>query len=85
MRSGGGAMTVELAAEAPLTTVLSGPAGGIAGAAWLSREVGLERRLLQHIQQIALLHLRPFGEQPLLHECGDASGRRTYFPRRRRR
>ncbi len=45
MRSGGGAMTVELAAEAPLTTVLSGPAGGIAGAAWLSREVGLDRLL----------------------------------------
>jgi N-methylhydantoinase A len=45
MRSGGGAMTVQLAQEAPLTTVLSGPAGGIAGAAWLSREAGLDRLL----------------------------------------
>jgi N-methylhydantoinase A len=45
MRSGGGAMTVQLAQEAPLTTVLSGPAGGIAGSAWLGREVGLDRLL----------------------------------------
>lgn len=45
MRSGGGAMTVQLAQEAPLTTVLSGPAGGIAGSAWLSREAGLDRLL----------------------------------------
>jgi N-methylhydantoinase A len=45
MRSGGGAMTVALARDAPLTTVLSGPAGGIAGAAWLSREAGLDRLL----------------------------------------
>jgi N-methylhydantoinase A len=45
MRSGGGAMTVALAREAPLATVLSGPAGGIAGAAWLSREAGLDRLL----------------------------------------
>lgn len=45
MRSGGGAMTVQLAQEAPLTTVLSGPAGGIAGAAWLSHETGLDRLL----------------------------------------
>ena len=38
MRSGGGAMTLELARDAPLTTVLSGPAGGIAGTAWLGTE-----------------------------------------------
>jgi N-methylhydantoinase A len=45
MRSGGGAMTVQLAQEAPLTTVLSGPAGGIAGSAWIGREAGLDRLL----------------------------------------
>jgi N-methylhydantoinase A len=45
MRSGGGAMTVQLAQEAPLTTVLSGPAGGIAGSAWLAEEAGLDRLL----------------------------------------
>lgn len=36
MRSGGGAMEIALAKKAPLLTVLSGPAGGIAGAKYLS-------------------------------------------------
>ncbi|MEU5884386.1 hydantoinase/oxoprolinase family protein [Spirillospora sp. NPDC047279] len=40
MRSGGGAMTAELARRAPLMTVLSGPAGGVVGASFLSRELG---------------------------------------------
>jgi len=39
MRSGGGAMTAELARRAPLMTVLSGPAGGVVGASYLSREL----------------------------------------------
>ena len=37
MRSGGGAMTAEAAKRSPTNTVLSGPAGGIAGGAFLSR------------------------------------------------
>ena len=37
MRSGGGAMTAEAARRSPTNTVLSGPAGGIAGGAFLSR------------------------------------------------
>jgi len=36
MRSSGGAMEISLAKNAPLLTVLSGPAGGIAGAKYLS-------------------------------------------------
>ncbi|MEU5992457.1 hydantoinase/oxoprolinase family protein [Spirillospora sp. NPDC047418] len=40
MRSGGGAMTAELARSAPLMTVLSGPAGGVVGASFLARELG---------------------------------------------
>ena len=43
MRSGGGAMTLELARDAPLTTVLSGPAGGIAGTAWLGTETAFSQ------------------------------------------
>ena len=41
MRSGGGAMTAEAARRSPTNTVLSGPAGGIAGGAFLAR--ALER------------------------------------------
>lgn len=36
MRSGGGAMELEVAKNAPLLTVLSGPAGGISGAKYLA-------------------------------------------------
>lgn len=43
MRSGGGAMTASLARRAPLTTVLSGPAGGVAGAAHLAAELGWDK------------------------------------------
>jgi len=42
MRSGGGAMTAEAARRSPTNTVLSGPAGGIAGGAFLAR--ALNRR-----------------------------------------
>ncbi|GGQ25268.1 N-methylhydantoinase A [Actinomadura coerulea] len=43
MRSGGGAMTAELARRAPLMTVLSGPAGGVVGASFLARELGRDK------------------------------------------
>ncbi|WP_293783896.1 hydantoinase/oxoprolinase family protein [uncultured Aeromicrobium sp.] len=39
-RSGGGAMTAQAAAEQPVNLILSGPAGGVVGAAALSRELG---------------------------------------------
>ena len=38
-RSGGGAMTASTAAEQPVNLILSGPAGGVIGAAALSREL----------------------------------------------
>lgn len=38
-RSGGGAMTAVAAAEKPVNLILSGPAGGVVGAAALSREL----------------------------------------------
>ena len=40
MRSGGGAMTVDAAKERPVNLVLSGPAGGVVGAAAFSELVG---------------------------------------------
>jgi len=36
-RSGGGAMTVNLAMESPVNLILSGPAGGVLGGTWLAR------------------------------------------------
>jgi len=45
MRSGGGAMTAELAKHAPLMTVLSGPAGGVVGTTFLARELGIPNML----------------------------------------
>jgi len=45
MRSGGGAMTAGLARRSPLTTVLSGPAGGVVGASHLAREMSWPRVL----------------------------------------
>jgi N-methylhydantoinase A len=38
-RSGGGAMTAQAAAEQPVNLILSGPAGGVVGAAALSHEL----------------------------------------------
>lgn len=43
LRSGGGAMTAELARSAPLLTVLSGPAGGIAGASHLAQALNWDQ------------------------------------------
>ena len=43
LRSGGGAMTADMARGAPLLTVLSGPAGGIAGACHLARTLGWDQ------------------------------------------
>ncbi|WP_022873893.1 hydantoinase/oxoprolinase family protein [Nesterenkonia alba] len=39
-RSGGGAMTASAAAEQPVNLILSGPAGGVVGAAAISQELG---------------------------------------------
>lgn len=45
MRSGGGAMTAERARSAPLTTVLSGPAGGVVGASAIAAQMSWPRVL----------------------------------------
>jgi N-methylhydantoinase A len=45
MRSAGGAMTAATARDAPIYTVLSGPAGGLIGAGYLARQLGRNRVL----------------------------------------
>ncbi len=45
MRSAGGAMTAETARQAPIYTVLSGPAGGLIGAGQLAKAIGRDRVL----------------------------------------
>ncbi|GIM97089.1 hydantoinase/oxoprolinase family protein [Paractinoplanes toevensis] len=45
MRSGGGSMTGAVAKTSPTHTVLSGPAGGIVGAAYLANELGRDNVL----------------------------------------
>jgi N-methylhydantoinase A len=45
MRSGGGAMLADVAARAPIYTVMSGPAGGIVGAAQLASSLDRNRLL----------------------------------------
>ncbi len=39
-RSGGGAMTVSTAKDAPVNLILSGPAGGVLGASWFAHAAG---------------------------------------------
>ncbi len=45
MRSSGGAMTSEVATRAPIFTVMSGPSGGIVGAAYIARLLGRDHLL----------------------------------------
>jgi len=45
MRSSGGAMTADTAKTTPIHTILSGPAGGIVGAAYLARTLTKDRLL----------------------------------------
>src|SRR6266404_3603083 len=45
LRSDGGLMSFEAAEEAPVNMLLSGPAGGVAGALWVARQVGFDDAL----------------------------------------
>tara|TARA_B100000902_G_scaffold392003_1_gene443652 strand:+ start:12184 stop:14226 length:2043 start_codon:yes stop_codon:yes gene_type:complete len=45
MRSSGGTMTAKIAKRRPLDSVMSGPAGGIVGAKYLAKEIGLDHVL----------------------------------------
>ena len=43
MQSNGGVVSAEKAAREPVTTILSGPAGGVTGAAYAARLAGIEK------------------------------------------
>ncbi|HEY2523422.1 MAG TPA: hydantoinase/oxoprolinase family protein [Candidatus Binataceae bacterium] len=45
LRSDGGLMSFEAAEEAPVSMLLSGPAGGVAGALWVARQAGFDNVL----------------------------------------
>ncbi|MEM3734005.1 MAG: hydantoinase/oxoprolinase family protein [Nitrososphaerales archaeon] len=49
MRSDGGVMTAETAAKTPLSTVQSGPAGGVIGATYYAKAFGLSRLITMDI------------------------------------
>jgi N-methylhydantoinase A len=45
MQSNGGISTAARAAQQPVRTILSGPAGGVVASAWLAEQIGLERAI----------------------------------------
>ncbi|HSK96376.1 MAG TPA: hydantoinase/oxoprolinase family protein, partial [Euzebyales bacterium] len=45
LRSDGGLMNTETATTAPVNMLMSGPAGGVAGALWIARQAGYENLL----------------------------------------
>ncbi|MDX1478586.1 MAG: hydantoinase/oxoprolinase family protein [Saprospiraceae bacterium] len=45
LRSDGGLMSGDLAAQSPVNLLLSGPAGGVTGSLWVARQIGLENIL----------------------------------------
>ena len=45
LRSDGGLMSAEKSAEAPVNLLMSGPAGGVAGAVWVAKSAGVENIL----------------------------------------
>jgi N-methylhydantoinase A len=45
MQSNGGICTAELAAQQPVRTILSGPAGGVVASTWLAEQIGVARAM----------------------------------------
>lgn len=45
MQSNGGISTAVRAAQQPVRTILSGPAGGVVASAWLAQQIGLKRAI----------------------------------------
>jgi N-methylhydantoinase A len=45
MQSNGGITTAARAAQQPVRTILSGPAGGVVASAWLAKQIGLRRAI----------------------------------------
>jgi N-methylhydantoinase A len=80
LRSDAGLMTFEKAQEQPVALLMSGPAGGVAGALWVCKQSGFENLLTVDVggtsTDVALIQ---FGQPRLTRdtECGDLKVRQT--------
>ncbi|WP_111721389.1 hydantoinase/oxoprolinase family protein [Homoserinimonas sp. OAct 916] len=73
-RSGGGAMTASTAREQPVNLILSGPAGGVVGAAAFSRLVNLPNLITIDMGGTSLDASLIVGGEPLLYQGAEFEG-----------
>lgn len=73
-RSGGGAMTVTSAKEQPASLILSGPAGGVIGAAAFSRMIGVPDLITIDMGGTSLDASLVLGHKPLLYQGAEFEG-----------
>lgn len=73
-RSGGGAMTAEIAREEPVNLILSGPAGGVVGAAEFSRLTGIPNLITIDMGGTSLDASLVLDGEPVLHQGAEFEG-----------
>lgn len=73
-RSGGGAMTAEAAREQPVNLILSGPAGGVVGAAGFSRMIGRPNLITIDMGGTSLDASLVLDSKPVLHQGAEFEG-----------
>ena len=73
-RSGGGAMTAEAAREQPVNLILSGPAGGVVGAAGFSRLVGRPNLITLDMGGTSLDASLVLDHEPVVHQGAEFEG-----------
>ncbi|MCI2239040.1 hydantoinase/oxoprolinase family protein [Paenibacillus sp. TRM 82003] len=73
-RSGGGAMTASAAAQQPVNLILSGPAGGVVGAAALSKLIGYENLITIDMGGTSLDASLVLDGEPVLHAGAQFEG-----------
>jgi N-methylhydantoinase A len=73
-RSGGGAMTVTSAKEQPVNLILSGPAGGVIGAAAFSKLIGTPNLITIDMGGTSLDASLVLDQEPVLHQGAEFEG-----------
>lgn len=73
-RSGGGAMTADAAAEQPVNLILSGPAGGVVGAAALSEQINEPNLITIDMGGTSLDASLVLDHTPVLHQGAEFEG-----------
>lgn len=73
-RSGGGAMTAEAAREQPVNLILSGPAGGVVGAAGFARLVGRPNLITLDMGGTSLDASLVLDHEPVVHQGAEFEG-----------